>query len=1166
MSPAPCLPALTLLALAAAAQPPPTQRNLLNNPSFEELEGDQPTPWRWFPGSAKAALTVDRTVAHSGKQSIKITNPTPASPNVYGRLVTSVRVTTGRKYTLSCYVRSEDPGTAWIGTGRQWQFRFPFPAAKDWTRVVGTFEADDSNLDIMILSESVTQGLWVDDVKLEPGESATPYMFRAPLPPGQAELTVLQGDWVSLGPNVVANSGFETLEGGFPKGWAFDRRNTDAALTVDETTAHSGKRSLKITNGTGFGAHVYGMLSYRGGVKVEPNRDYTLSCYVRGRDPGIAWIGGGPGWRIRLTFPRTGGDWQRVVTTFRTPEDTGDFPLLVITENPTEGFWIDDVKLEPGAEPTPYIPDEAGNIPQVLMDLPPQVVADRSLDLGAWVYVPTEVAEAQLSADLRAPDGKGLAHASWRGRLAAGVAYATFSWGLTGDEPPECALSLALTAAGKPAASAQAAFALHTAGRQRQRLAQARQRATEARALYEKAHAKGFDGAYPLVSLTVAENFCGFVEDDLNHLEVLRAGEQLDQINQALDRAQAELTALLDGKQKELPVPRYVTSPIQIDGTSFIATVRWPDGRQERRPVFFNGYGHFGSVRRDVEKFPDYGLNIVQVEFGPNSTITGETQESTQAIDDFERLLQRAAASNVAANLLLSPHYFPQWAYEKWPGVGGVEGGFIHFSVDAPETRSVLERHLRLTASLLKSKAGLHSYCLSNEPIYVNPSSDPNNARKWATWLKERYGTLDALNEAHRAQYASFEAVPVPVKDQPHATRLYYDWCRFNNERFAGWHAWMADVIHAQDPAVPVHAKAMNTFFWQSYLGWGVDPELFCDCSQIAGNDSCKWYDHGTGDWANGWQSQNMHFDLLRSCRGQPSFNSENHVIIDRDLAHIPGAHIRNVLWQGAIHGEGASTMWVWERALDKQSDFAGSIMHRPECAEAHGRVALDLMRLAPEVTAFQRAPARLAVVYSIASLIYGGTESEAQLHRVYRALSFLGEKLDFITERQLAAGKAKQYRVIAAPGVTHLPQDALQALAQYDGLVLTAGEGCLSRDDFDQPSTVGLPKHVAALSKANDRELRDEIVKALGDSFPRRVIVREADTKAEAWGVEWQSAPYADALLVNLVNYTQKPLTVLIDGPQSAATDLLTGAPVDRQVRLEPLEPALLRFTEGRP
>jgi len=52
----------------------------------------------------------------------------------------------------------------------------------------------------------------------------------------------------------------------------------------------------------------------------------------------------------------------------------------------------------------------------------------------------------------------------------------------------------------------------------------------------------------------------------------------------------------------------------------------------------------------------------------------------------------------------------------------------------------------------------------------------------------------------------------------------------------------------------------------------------------------------------------------------------------------------------------------------------------------------------------------------------------------------------------------------------------------------------------------------------------------------------------------------------VNLVNYTQKPLTVLIDGPQSAATDLLTGAPVDRQVRLEPLEPALLRFTEGRP
>ena len=63
-----------------------------------------------------------------------------------------------------------------------------------------------------------------------------------------------------------------------------------------------------------------------------------------------------------------------------------------------------------------------------------------------------------------------------------------------------------------------------------------------------------------------------------------------------------------------------------------------PDGKRERRPVFFCGYGHFGSVKRDVQKLRDYGLNIIQVEFGPRSTVPSETEESTQAIEPFDEV------------------------------------------------------------------------------------------------------------------------------------------------------------------------------------------------------------------------------------------------------------------------------------------------------------------------------------------------------------------------------------------------------------------------------------------------------------------------------------------------------------------------------------------------
>ena len=1149
-------------ALTAVGQPAPTARNLLPNASFEEASGGLPEGWRWEAGAAQAEARVDGAGARSGERCLRIENPTPASPHVFGRLVAPVRVTEGRTYTLSCYVRSAAPGTAWIGTGTGWQFRFPFPAAEAWTRVTGTFVADDAALDVMILTESVTPGLWVDDVQLEPGAAATPFVYQPPLRAGETELTVLQGEWVSVGANVVENSSFEALDGGLPRAWSFDRRNTDGALAVDETVAHSGARSIRLSNGTPFGAHVYSLLSYTGGLTLEPGRDYTVSCWVRSDDPGIAWIGGGPGWRIRTMFPRTEGSWQRVWSTFRTEADTQGFPLLIVSESPTAGVWIDDVKLELGSEPTPYLPEGGADGPQVLPNVPPQVVADATVELGAWVYTPQGADPATLSAELRSEGGEALVRASWQGRLEPGLAYAALRCGLTGAEPSDCVLRLTAEAAGV-AASGTAEFRLHTVGRQRERLAQTRERAAAVRRLFDEARAQGIDAAYPRVSLTVADNFCEFVAEDLDHREVTRAARQLDELAVVLDRAEAELSALLTGRPEPL-VPRYVTSPIVIAGTSFVATVRWPDGREERRPVFFTGYGHFGSVRRDLEKFPDYGLNIIQVEFGPSSTVVGENEESTAPVEEFAALLERAAASNVAVNLLLSPHYFPQWALEKWPQVGGIDGGFGRISIDAPEARSVWERHLRLVAERLKGKAALHSYCLSNEPIYVDPSADPNNASKWAAWLRTKYETLEALNAAHRAAYTAFEEVPCPAKAAERTTPLYHDWCRFNAERFSGWHQWMADVIHAQDPQAPVHAKEMNTFFWHAYTGWGVDPDQFCGFSQIAGNDSWKYYERREGDWANGWQGENMHFDLLRSCRGQPSFNSENHVIVDRDLNPVPGAHIRNVLWQAAIHGQGASTMWVWERTFDARADFAGSIMHRPDCADEHGRVALDLMRLAPEVTAFQQAPARIAVVYSVASLVYGATDSERELHRVYHALNFLGEKLDFITEPQLAEAKADRYAVIVAPGVTHLPEAALQALSRYRGLLMTTGDACLSRDDLDRPATVGRPSRTEVLSAATGRALRDELAAVLTRAGLNSALrLREAYSEETPWGVEWQTVTHNGALLANLVNYTQKPVEVRINGPQGTPSDLLTGAAPEDPLVLKPLVPVLLRFAQ---
>jgi hypothetical protein len=272
--------------------------------------------------------------------------------------------------------------------------------------------------------------------------------------------------------------------------------------------------------------------------------------------------------------------------------------------------------------------------------------------------------------------------------------------------------------------------------------------------------------------------------------------------------------------------------------------------------------------------------------------------------------------------------------------------------------------------------------------------------------------------------------------------------CSSDLEQFAGWHRWMADIIHEIAPGMPVHAKIMMSAHWgrNGHGIWSVDPELFGDLSQIHGNDCCKWYvQPSPGDtanpkaWADDWVGENMGYDVQRSMGDKPVFNSENHFILDRYVDAVPAAHLYNVMWQGAVHGMSASTSWVWERTFDVSHDFTGSIMHRPACTEAQNLACLDLNRLSREVNALQRVKPRVVLFSSLASNIYDKAYVRA-LQEAYVAFLMSGGPVGFVTERQLERwnqGGEVPYplqgaKVLVLPGVTRISDSTLAGIAKF--------------------------------------------------------------------------------------------------------------------------------------
>src|ERR1017187_6604481 len=154
---------------AQLAEPtPPAPANLVVNGGFEQ-EG---AGWRYVNTGVIAAGKVDGAEAHEGKYSYKLTNKSAQAPNLFARIVQEVSgLRPYTTYKVSCWAKGKGCGIVWIGGGPGWGTRKWFPQGDfDWQEFsfeVST-DATPDNYDLMVLTESVTEAVWVDDIRFEP--------------------------------------------------------------------------------------------------------------------------------------------------------------------------------------------------------------------------------------------------------------------------------------------------------------------------------------------------------------------------------------------------------------------------------------------------------------------------------------------------------------------------------------------------------------------------------------------------------------------------------------------------------------------------------------------------------------------------------------------------------------------------------------------------------------------------------------------------------------------------------------------------------------------------------------------------------------------------------------------------------------------------------------
>ncbi len=572
------------------------------------------------------------------------------------------------------------------------------------------------------------------------------------------------------------------------------------------------------------------------------------------------------------------------------------------------------------------------------------------------------------------------------------------------------------------------------------------------------------------------------------------------------------------------------------------------------QPGYSYGYGHFSAVVADLPVLRNYGAGLISIDSGPRYTNPdGLPNDDARGVVST---LKAARKHQVKVDVLLSPSNFPTWALDKYPDVKQPNDyGFIHFNIDHPKAREVIQKWLENFVPMVRDEPALFSLNLTNEPSYSQSGRDPYSRPLWFDYLKSRHQTIETLNSLYETNYKSFVEVPVPSRGMPkgvNARRVYYDWVRFNQEHFTDWHRWMNDIVKSKAPKVSTHAKIVQVLFEQSWLDQGQDPEAICRITDLAGNDCSA--ELSEGEFAYHWQMEEIWYDLLYSFKGQPVFNSENHFIPDDyPPLHIPPAHTRAVLWQGALHHQTATVMWVWEEPVCPA--LQGSIYLRPANIYSAGKTMFDIKRLTPELNAINDDKPRIAILFSFPSVFWQEDYGRA-VQNVYMNLMFIGLPVTFISERQLAEGKYPNTEWIILPRASHVFKSTIKGLQAYTekgGKLLLVDQDNLRWDEYHR-------EHALPVGFLAQKVLKPQDIKAiLVAGGIKTVELKDTKTNKPAWGIEYRVVPQAGRFLVPMINHLPIPQTVTLN-LKGRSTDLLAENFIElNQIRLEPMEPILL-------